>query len=98
MDGPTDDPRLTDSILLPVAQELVVNAAKHARPTTIAVTVAVTDDRIELEVRDDGVGIAETLESVAGGHVGLAIVRRRVRDAGGSLDTEARVGDGTDRA
>lgn len=95
VNGPTDDPRLAHPVLVPVAQELVVNAAKHARPTTITVTVAVTDDRIELEVHDDGVGIAEPSESIEGGHVGLAIVRRRVRDAGGSFDTGARAGGGT---
>jgi signal transduction histidine kinase len=93
--GVTDDPRLDDPVLLPVAQELVINAAKHARPTTIAVTVAVGDDRIELEVSDDGVGFAEPPDSIDGGHVGLAIVRRRVRDAGGSFDIAARTGGGT---
>ena len=59
VNGPTDDPRLAHPVLVPVARGPVVNAAKHARPTTITVTVAVTDDRIELEVHDDGVGIAE---------------------------------------
>jgi two-component system, NarL family, sensor kinase len=93
--GDTDDPRLNDPVLLPVAQELVTNAAKHARPSTIAVSVTVDDDRIELEVSDDGVGLAEPSDSVGGGHVGLAIVRRRVRDAGGSFDTAARAGGGT---
>jgi signal transduction histidine kinase len=93
--GATDDARLNDAVLVPVAQELVINAAKHARPSTIAVTVGVKDDRIDLEVSDDGVGIVESSESVDGGHVGLAIVRRRVRDAGGSFDTAARIGGGT---
>jgi signal transduction histidine kinase len=90
--GDTDDPRLDDAVLLPVAQELVINAAKHARPGTIAVTVVAEDDRIALEVSDDGVGIGVQPER---GHVGLAIVRRRVSDAGGSFDTVARAGGGT---
>jgi signal transduction histidine kinase len=90
-----DDAELTNPVLLSVAQELVVNAAKHARPGTIAVTVAVRADRIELEVSDDGAGIVEPAETIDAGHFGLPIIRRRVRDSGGSFDIAARAGGGT---
>jgi two-component system NarL family sensor kinase len=90
-----DAPEAANAVLSPVAQELVVNAAKHARPTTIAVTVAAEDGRIALEVSDDGVGIVEPSESTGGGHFGLAIIRHRVRDAGGTFEISARAGGGT---
>jgi signal transduction histidine kinase len=90
-----DVPESMNAVLLPVAQELVVNAAKHARPGTIAVTVAVRNGRIELEVRDDGVGIGEPSKQADAGHIGLAVVRRRVSDAGGSFEIAARAGGGT---
>jgi len=89
--GETDDP-----LLLPIAQELVVNAVKHARPTAIDVLVTSDDGQVVLEVDDDGVGMdAETSGTVQAGHLGLAMVRRRVEDAGRTLDIATRADGGT---
>jgi signal transduction histidine kinase len=93
-----DDRALVDSVLLPVAQELVVNAVKHATPTAIDVQVTAADDgTVVIEVNDDGVGIdtSDSGRSVREGHVGLAMVRRRVEDAGGQLDIATRSDGGT---
>jgi signal transduction histidine kinase len=92
-----DDRELVDSLLLPVAQELVVNAVKHASPTTIDVHVTAVDGTIVIEVSDDGVGIdtAEADRTVQAGHVGLAMVRRRMEDAGGLLEIATRSDGGT---
>jgi signal transduction histidine kinase len=88
---------LADSPLLPVAQELLVNAIKHARPTTIDVSVSAGDEGIVLEVSDDGVGIDASGpdRAVQAGHVGLALVRRRVQDAGGEFEISTRSDGGT---
>jgi len=88
---------LVDSVLLPVAQELVVNAVKHASPTTIDVRVTAVERTIVVEVNDNGVGIdtSEAGRSVQAGHVGLAMVRRRVEDAGGLLEIATRSDGGT---
>ena len=87
---------LTDTPLVPVAQELVVNAIKHARPSTIEISVIESEDGILLEVSDDGVGIdAGSERAVQAGHVGLALVRRRVEDAGGSFEIATRDDGGT---
>jgi signal transduction histidine kinase len=50
-----------------------------------------------LEVNDDGVGIdsSDAGRAVQAGHLGLAMVRRRVEDAGGILDIETRPDGGT---
>jgi two-component system, NarL family, sensor kinase len=89
--GDTDDP-----FLLPLAQELAVNAVKHARPTAIDVFVEREDGQMVLEVNDDGVGMdTETSRTVQAGHLGLAMVRRRVEDAGGTLDIATRADGGT---
>jgi signal transduction histidine kinase len=92
-----DDRALGGSLLLPIAQELVVNAVKHASPTTIAVDVARDGDAVVLEVNDDGVGIdtRQAGRAVQAGHVGLAMVRRRVEDAGGQLVIATRPDGGT---
>ena len=92
-----NDRALVDSVLLPVTQELVVNAVKHASPTTIDVRVTAVDGTIVVEVNDDGVGIdtSESGRSVQAGHVGLAMVRQRVEDAGGLLEIATRSDGGT---
>jgi signal transduction histidine kinase len=92
-----DDRALASSLLLPIAQELVVNAVKHAGPSEVAVVVRKDGESIILEVDDDGVGIdtQQAGQAVQAGHVGLAMVRRRVEDAGGRLDIATRLDGGT---
>jgi signal transduction histidine kinase len=88
---------LTETLLLPLAQELLVNAFKHARPTAIEVSVTEAADGIVLEVSDDGVGIdaSGSDRTARAGHVGLAVVRRRVQDAGGTFEIATRDDGGT---
>jgi signal transduction histidine kinase len=97
IESAVDDRELADTMLLPVAQELVVNAVKHARPSAIHVRVAAGDGELVLDVDDDGVGIdaAPEGDAVTSGHLGLAMVRRRVDDAGGRLDIATREDGGT---
>ena len=92
-----DDHYLAGTLLLPIAQELVVNAVKHASPSAIDVSVRERDGQVALEVSDDGVGIdtSDADRAVQAGHLGLAMVRRRVEDADGALDIETRPDGGT---
>jgi two-component system NarL family sensor kinase len=92
-----DDVVLADGLLLPVAQELVVNAVKHAGPRAIDVAVTRLNGSVVLTVEDDGVGIdtAAVGRAVAAGHVGLAMVRRRVEDARGQREIAALPDGGT---
>ena len=82
---------------MPVARELVVNAVKHADPTRIDVHGPRGGGRLVLEISDDGIGIdtAQADRAVQAGHVGLAMVRRRVEDAGGELEIATRLDGGT---
>jgi signal transduction histidine kinase len=88
---------LAGSILLPIAQELVVNAVKHADPGTIDLSVRAEKGHVILEISDDGVGIdtSNVERTVHAGHLGLAMVRRRVEDAGGRFEMETRPDGGT---
>jgi two-component system, NarL family, sensor kinase len=92
-----DDRTVAGTLLVPIAQELVVNAVKHAGPTSIRVLLETDADQIVLEVDDDGVGIddAASRRAVQAGHLGLAMVRRRVEDVGGTLDIATRSDGGT---
>ena len=80
--------RLADPLLCSVARELVTNAVKHARPSLVRVAAEVGEDGLTVEVVDDGRGIDSTpaRPGVHAGHVGLAVARRRVEDAGGTLE------------
>ena len=97
VDTTVDDHALAESLAMPVARELVVNAVKHADPTRIDVTVREEAGRLVLEISDDGVGIdtVQADRAVQAGHVGLAMVRRRVEDAGGELEIATRPDGGT---
>jgi signal transduction histidine kinase len=97
VDTAIDDHALAQSLAMSVARELVVNAVKHADPTRIDVTVREQDGRVVLAIDDDGVGIdnAQADRAVQAGHLGLAMVRRRVEDAGGQLEIATRHDGGT---
>jgi signal transduction histidine kinase len=92
-----DDRTLGGTVLLPIAQELVVNAVKHAAPTSIQVLVDGSNGQLVLEVSDDGVGIdtEQAGRAVQAGHVGLAMVRRRVEAIGGQVEIATRADGGT---
>jgi signal transduction histidine kinase len=73
-----------------VVSEALANAAKHARPSSVAVTVRRSGDVIEVAVADDGRGGADA--SAGSGLVGLA---DRVEAIGGTLTVESEAGAGT---
>jgi signal transduction histidine kinase len=97
VDSTVDDRFLASTLLLPVAQELVVNAVKHASPSAVSLSVHADSERLSLELNDDGVGIdgSDAGRKVQAGHLGLAMVRRRVQDVGGVFDIETRADGGT---
>jgi signal transduction histidine kinase len=92
-------PRTVADALVKVAREGTVNAAKHAGPCRIALTVQVDAGQVSLSVLDDGMGghgeSRAGEQDVVRGH-GIAALRRIVEDAGGSIGTErSQTGFGT---
>lgn len=77
-----------------VAQELVRNAIRHSRATTLAVTVRGDAGGVLLEVVDDGVGFdpAQLRDSE---RYGLRGLRSLVTDVGGVLEVHSAPGEGT---
>jgi signal transduction histidine kinase len=74
--------------LLTVAQEALLNARRHARATTVIVTVQVTREQATLVIQDNGIGIpAPTLQNYAsnGVHLGLKGMQQRISDLGGQF-------------
>jgi signal transduction histidine kinase len=69
-----------------IAQEAVINAAKHANARQILLSLSSVDGRLTLMIRDDGAGIAMTSGNPEG--MGLRIMEYRARMIG----AEFRVG------
>jgi signal transduction histidine kinase len=89
---------VNDELVLSLARELLINAAKHARAANVRCRIVPADGGgVLLEVEDDGVGIDEAglADAVARGHIGLASARERVAVLGGSFEFETTDGSGT---
>jgi signal transduction histidine kinase len=83
-------PRAVDLSAYRIVQEGLTNALKHARASRADVTVRYRPDEVELEVADDGRGLAET-DGLGHGLVGI---RERVKIYGGEMSAGAAPGGG----
>jgi signal transduction histidine kinase len=86
---------LVESSLFRIAQEAVMNAARHASATRVAVAFAERDGRVILTVSDDGVGFDLNAPGTDPDHWGLKSMRERARAIGGMLHVETAPGAGT---
>ncbi|MFO0818423.1 MAG: ATP-binding protein [Pirellulales bacterium] len=77
-----------------VAQEALRNLAKHAAVSKCWVTLAVVAKRLELTVRDEGIGLDPTRNRQIAG-IGLASMRERIRLVGANLAITSAPGQGT---
>jgi signal transduction histidine kinase len=71
------------------AQEGLTNVCRHARASRVDVLLAYQPDTVRLEVRDNGVGAAQTT-----GGFGLLGIRERMQLLGGKLEINTGVGKG----
>ncbi len=76
-----------------MAQEALNNAAKHARASQIAVTLAACSKQVELRIRDNGRGFDQTV--IRPGHLGLEIMQERAAAIGATLTIQSQPGQGT---
>ncbi|HEY8371337.1 MAG TPA: sensor histidine kinase [Pseudonocardiaceae bacterium] len=89
----SDLPTAVGLSLYRIAQEALTNTLKHAGPGASAdVSVQRRDDRVELLVQDDGLGV-QTPDLASGGN-GLIGMRERVSVYGGTLEAGPRPGGG----
>jgi two-component system sensor histidine kinase DevS len=80
--------------LFHICQEALANSAKHAQAKRTDVHLWVTQNRVLLEVSDDGQGFDLRKMSVTLGH-GLSNMHVRARKVGGDLEINAAPGEGT---
>jgi signal transduction histidine kinase len=87
--------RLVEISLFRIAHEAVMNAARHASATRVAVAIAERDSRVILTVSDDGVGFDLDAPGTDQDHWGLKNMRERAHAIGGTLHVETAPGAGT---
>jgi signal transduction histidine kinase len=90
-DVPDPLPAAVEVAAYRIGCEAVLNAVRHAQPTSCEVRLAGRDGLLELSVSDDGAG----LSGDAPEHVGLRSMRERAEDLGGVLTISVRPGAGT---
>jgi len=78
-----------------IAQEATGNAAKHARPQRIAVTLLPIGAELELSILDDGIGFDASSSDATATGMGLKTMAYRARMLGGSLITTTEPSGGT---
>lgn len=81
--------------LLRIVQESVTNAAKHAAPRRITVSLQAARDQVELEVADDGCGFDVTERLHGPGRFGLIGMQERAEKIGARLTIRSAPAAGT---
>ncbi|NIA57353.1 response regulator [Massilia sp. TW-1] len=76
-----------------VAQESLTNVTRHARASSVRMTLQASDNQCLLEVRDDGCGFVP--DGVERGKFGLVGMRERVEMLGGEFSISSAPGEGT---
>lgn len=98
LDGAAFPSPMAELQLLRVVQESLTNVRKHARATRVEIHLAPHPEsrRLELTIRDDGIGFnPESVPRTGRQHFGLLVMRERVESLGGHLRIDAHPGDGT---
>ena len=87
----------TEALLYRVAQEAIRNAADHADPASVAVTVERAPGQATITVEDDGrgLGAAGNGQTSPSGHFGLQVMRDLATDADGEIEIASRPDGGT---
>jgi PAS domain S-box-containing protein len=83
----------TATELFRIAQEAVANAVRHGRPEHVRLSLLTEPNSLELQIRDDGLGIQGGPDECDG--LGLRIMHYRARQIGGVLQIGPMQGGGT---
>jgi signal transduction histidine kinase len=84
-------PSELEGYLFLITQEAVVNAARHGRADTVAITLRRNDGEIALTIADDGGGFGEVdpHEAAKPGHIGLPSIRERAELMRGRVEIDS---------
>jgi two-component system, NarL family, sensor kinase len=91
LDAPDD----VAALVFRVAQEALINIARHARAQHVTLSARHHDGAVELVVTDDGAGFDADRATHETGHFGLSVLVDLAREAGATLDLATAPGAGT---
>lgn len=94
-DAGRDLDRPIATALFRIFQELLTNVARHSSAKNVCAKLTIGPGAIELQVRDDGIGITEERAS-SPSSLGLLGVRERAHLFGGEVEIAGNPGQGTD--
>lgn len=80
--------------LVLAVKEALHNVVKHSRAGALHLALRLNGQRIEVTIRDDGIGFSPAV-SRNGGRNGLTNISRRLKEIGGDCDVETAPGQGT---
>jgi two-component system sensor histidine kinase DevS len=92
--GETNIPAAAALALFHICQEALANIGKHAHARRVELSLWTTNERVLLEITDDGRGFDTSKVQLALGH-GLANMQTRAHNAGGDLEVSSEPGAGT---
>ncbi len=88
---------LIEGNLLRIGQEAINNAVRHAQARNVLVNLKFEPRRVQLTVRDDGIGFDyQVLPNGEAKHFGLIGMRERADQIGGTLTIKSRANEGTE--
>jgi signal transduction histidine kinase len=89
-----DLPQSHSMVLFHIGQEALANVAKHAKAKQVDISLWSTDERVLMEIHDNGKGFEMEKMNASIGH-GLANMQTRVRAVGGDVDISSVMDEGT---
>lgn len=78
-----------------ILQETIHNVASHAAATRLEVELSLTNNHLDLQVKDDGVGFEPVSGLSPNGHLGMRSMRHRAESLDGNLEVSSAPGAGT---
>jgi signal transduction histidine kinase len=94
---PEIEPQITSDAAIAIfriAQEAMTNIVKHAKATSVKLSLTVDDEKLTLRIEDNGVGIAPDRQKIVGSH-GIAGMRHRLKSYNGEFALERNWPNGT---
>jgi signal transduction histidine kinase len=89
-----DLPQSHSMVLFHICQEALANIAKHAKAKQVEISLWSTDERVLMEIHDNGRGFEMEKMNASIGH-GVANMQTRARSIGGDVDISSVIGEGT---
>jgi signal transduction histidine kinase len=87
-------PEAHATVLFHICQEALANIAKHARAKNVQISLWSTEDRVLMEINDDGNGFEMEKMNINIGH-GLANMQTRAQSVGGEVDISSVLNEGS---